>query len=513
MSRLAVIVEGRQHLEQTILPFIEHHPLQILLELRLDLDLELLDVLKHDHKLAAKSIVTLRSEEEGGKSSLERAERHQILREALVDTQARLVDLELKADAELLQEIETKISSLTPPEKRKIIVSRHHFKSPLLQGVKEYIEGINSLQLPLENEKIVYKFVGAPRDTIDMILARNLMRMTFNQWILLGTGINAELLRYLGRSLGQYLVYGTLESPHEMTIPSLRDLLEVQDDSSLFAGLIGSTLTHSLSPLIHQLFREELNIPGHYFLLEVKDRDQLGRLLLELKNQELAGVNVTFPYKDDVVLMVPSLSLEASLTGAVNAIHFTDDGMTGHNTDVTGFYRFFRAHGLHGCQRVLIFGAGGAARAVVAALLKEEMDIVVVNRSTQRLVRFPAHLRRHILTIALEKVDELVLNNLKPDIYVNATTLGLHDEDPTEVLPIPDSVSFVMDLTYQKERETILVKKAKKMGLNAWDGKEMLFHQAADAFEIWSGKKINRERCFRRFLCGLTNVDNEGNTR
>lgn len=275
-------------------------------------------------------------------------------------------------------------------------------------------------------------------------------------------------------------------------------------------GLAGWPLGHSLSPHIHQLALRRLGLEGEYDLYPVapglESKRALAALLEKLRRGDLHGLNVTIPYKVDILELIDELSPAASAIGAVNTLFARDEYIAGDNTDAHGFLAgvgavFPQLFTGGGEKAALILGSGGAARAVVFALLHSGWQVSVASRSLERAQRLAdrfikagdpdrvsaMQLDPHCIRAFMEK-EEVAL-------VVNATPAGMApgiDLSPWPAeIPLPEKAA-VYDLVYSPA-ETRFVKMARQAGLQAHTGLGMLVEQAARAFEIWTGMKPSCE--------------------
>jgi len=253
------------------------------------------------------------------------------------------------------------------------------------------------------------------------------------------------------------------------------------------ALLIGHPLGHSLSPAFHNAAFRAAGIDATYQLADVLP-ENLAATVTALRATDVYGANVTVPYKQDVLPFLDILSDEAAALGAVNTIVNDDGRLTGLNTDVPGFAADMRARGIVVAGRpVILLGAGGAARAVIAALAGMAVGrLVIANRTTERA----SAIQRQYPAIATAMgITYRDLSTTLPDtaLLVNATSVGLHgDEIPiaAELLDLLPPTAVVYDLIY---RPTALLRAAQQRNMHAIDGLGMLIHQGALAWEEWTG--------------------------
>lgn len=261
---------------------------------------------------------------------------------------------------------------------------------------------------------------------------------------------------------------------------------EVDKLESLY-GLLGEKLTHSFSPQIHSLIFAKLNIAGHYQLFEV-EKENLSNAILGFKALKVKGVNVTIPYKVDVMKYLDDVSEEGKHIGAINTICFKNGRVIGYNTDYYGFGMMLDKFNIDVKDKnTVILGTGGAAKAVLQYLLDRAVrDVVFVTRNVDEgMKKF-----KDFKTIAYEKVK-----NLKDqDIVINCTPCGMYPNTEKSPLSIEEVSRFntVVDLIYNP-KETLLLKYAREQNIKAINGLYMLIGQAVKAEELWNCLKINDE--------------------
>ena len=247
-------------------------------------------------------------------------------------------------------------------------------------------------------------------------------------------------------------------------------------------GLVGNPVGHSLSPPMHEAAYAELGLDAQYVTFEpaqneieaaIRGADALG----------LAGLNVTVPFKQDVLAVVEP-DETAARVGAVNTVAFGDGEPTGHNTDVAGVRRALTHHDVPVADRdAVVVGAGGAGRAAAFALADAGATVAVANRTVARAEALAGDVP-DASAHGLDALPDLVAD---ADVLVNATTVGM-DED---VSPVPADCLHadlaVMDAVYSPV-ETRLLRDAAAAGATTVDGGWMLLYQGVEAFERWTGQ-------------------------
>lgn len=271
------------------------------------------------------------------------------------------------------------------------------------------------------------------------------------------------------------------------------------DGATRLVGLLGWPVSHSLSPQMHNAAFMAVRLNWVYVPLAVSP-DRLRVALQGLAALGFAGANVTVPHKQAVLEWVDRLTPTAEAVGAVNTILVQPDGsLLGDNTDVPGFLADLSSHRIIGPAsrapaegKAILLGAGGAARAVAYALASVGVTVAIVNRALDKAESLCADIRRWLPAARLSAhAFPEALPALAADAWlvVNATSLGLHADDP---LPWPDAIPFrrdqvVYDLIYS--RPTGLLDLAARSGARAINGLGMLIHQGARSFELWTGKE------------------------
>jgi shikimate dehydrogenase len=262
-------------------------------------------------------------------------------------------------------------------------------------------------------------------------------------------------------------------------------------------GLLGWPVSHSLSPAMHNAAAAALGLDIVYVPLPVRP-EGIEAALRGLPALGFRGVNVTVPHKEAVLPHLDAVFPAAQDIGAVNTIAITSDGLTGFNTDWTGFLADLESQHLmlEGRPRVVL-GAGGSARAVVYALLRAGGRVSVLSRRPEQAETLAAHFNQtlgdHTAVRAglLAEVVEVAHETDHP-ILINTTPLGLagpqvNDSPWPEGADLPQR-AFVYDLVYDPPR-TRLLTQAAEAGVPGANGLGMLVRQAAEAFEIWTGQR------------------------
>jgi shikimate dehydrogenase len=254
------------------------------------------------------------------------------------------------------------------------------------------------------------------------------------------------------------------------------------------AGVMGWPVEHSRSPALHGFWLKQYGIAGAYVKLPVPP-EGLRAALRALPEKGFAGCNLTLPHKEAALAMVDHIDASARRIGAVNTIIVRADGtLEGRNTDAFGFIENLRAgapdwRADHGAAVVL--GAGGAARAVLAALIDAGTpELHLLNRHRARAESLAAALGGKIRVLEWEARARALAGAA---LLVNTTSLGMHGAPPLELaLDALDRAAVVNDIVYVP-LETPLLAAARRRGNTVVDGLGMLLHQARPAFAAWFG--------------------------
>lgn len=256
------------------------------------------------------------------------------------------------------------------------------------------------------------------------------------------------------------------------------------------AGVIGHPIAHSKSPRLHGHWLKTYGINGHYIPMDVAPQD-LAQVIRTLPKAGFVGVNITIPHKEAVMAAVDQITDRATLIGAVNTLTFREDGrILGDNTDGYGFMENLRSGAPDWDPKsgpAVVFGAGGAARAVITALAEAGVpEIIVTNRTRPRAEKLRDDFGQRV-TVA----DWVQAGNVVEDarLVVNTTSLGMIGKPELRV-PLDGlrSDAVVTDLVYTPLK-TRLLSTAEEMGCTTVDGLGMLLYQAVPGFERWFGER------------------------
>ncbi|MGJ8621816.1 MAG: shikimate dehydrogenase [Yoonia sp.] len=265
------------------------------------------------------------------------------------------------------------------------------------------------------------------------------------------------------------------------------------------AGVIGNPISHSLSPKLHSYWLERYGLQGSYTALKVTE-DELETTLRSLPDQGFIGANVTIPHKVSVMQFADQITDRATLIGAANTLIFKQDGrIFADNTDGYGFMANLRQGAPDWDPKAgpaAIFGAGGAARAIIVALADAGVpEIVISNRTRAKAEALRADFGARISVIDWVQADKMLVD---ANTVINTTSLGMvGGQDfkvPLDKLP---STAVVTDIVYNPLK-TPFLEAAEQRGCTVVDGLGMLLHQGVPGFERWFGQRPEVDEATRR---------------
>ena len=267
------------------------------------------------------------------------------------------------------------------------------------------------------------------------------------------------------------------------------------DGYTRLAAVVANPIKHSISPFIHNSAFEATNTNGVYLAWEV-DATELAETVANIRRYQMYGINLSMPYKEQVIPYLDQLSEEACLIGAVNTVVNREGTLIGYNTDGKGFFKSLPSFKISK-KRLVLLGAGGAAKAILAQAILDGVSQISVFVRSSSMEKTRPYLEKiqnatgfRVDLFALENIQELQDSITKADLLVNATSVGMDGSSQ----PIPTSIVLpeklmVADVIYQPF-ETPFLKWARNQGNQSINGLGMLLYQAAEAFELWTDKEM-----------------------
>lgn len=262
-------------------------------------------------------------------------------------------------------------------------------------------------------------------------------------------------------------------------------------------GLIGNPVEHTLSPVIHNTIAKHMGENMAYLPFPVKE--DVGAAVKGAYALGILGMNVTVPYKSDVIEHLVSMDEQAAIIGAVNTLVKTEGGFKGYNTDLPGLYRAIKSEGIDvEGARVMILGAGGAARAAAfMCAFYHAKEVYILNRTVEKAVRVAEEVKEKtgfssIAALALSDYEQIPGDGF---LVLQATKVGLYpkvEDTPVCERAFFNKVEVVYDLIYTPA-ETMFMRLAKEHGVKAYNGLKMLLYQGVAAYEKWNGTEVPDE--------------------
>ncbi len=434
-------------------------------------------------------VATCRRAVSGGKFRGSIASQLEILSKAAA-AGCQLLDVELQTASKCRPEQLAKLRN-----RAAVLLSFHDFR-----GTKKLDETLEKmLTYPADFYKVV-STATTLTDNVTMIkfLANHGDRHSLVSMCMGEQGIISRVLGLRAGSLFTFAAASAGEetAPGQVTAQELRSVYRIEqvDAATRVYGVAGDPIAHSLSPAImNAAFRRE-NVNAVYLALHAKTLKDLLGCVREIP---IHGISVTMPYKQAILAHLDNTDSHTTKIGACNTVVRAQDGkLYGFNTDSSGIVRPLerRLSTLEGA-RILVLGAGGAARAAVFGLKERGSEVYILNRSAA-----PARKLAHQARARIMKRTEL--KKFAFDVIINATPVGMGNTRETPLQENEINARYVFDMVYDPA-ETRLLKLAKERGAQVIPGIEMFVHQAARQFEIWTGKPAPWDEMLRVVLLAL----------
>ena len=269
-------------------------------------------------------------------------------------------------------------------------------------------------------------------------------------------------------------------APGQITAQELRNTYRIEqvDVATRVYGVAGDPVAHSLSPAIMNAALRRENVNGVYLALHAKT---LKDLLSCVRDIPIHGLSITMPYKESVLRHLDNTDSHTTKIGACNTVVRAQDGkLYGFNTDAAGVVRPLEQRITLERAKILVLGAGGAARAAVFGLKERGAEVYILNRTAR-----PAQKLAHQARARIAKRADL--KKLTFDVIINATPVGMGNTRESLLNENEINTRYLFDMIYDPA-ETLLMKLATERGAELIPGIEMFVHQAARQFEIWTGK-------------------------
>jgi 3-dehydroquinate dehydratase/shikimate dehydrogenase len=419
------------------------------------------------------AIGTCRRIENGGKFKGSLASQLEILGKAHT-AGCQIVDLELQSAAKGKPDAIARLRSHAG-----LILSFHDFRST--GNLDETLQKM--LKIPAD----FYKVVSTAKSLSDNVTMMKFLQTQSGERSLIGLcmGEQGIISRILGVRAGSIFTFGAVNAelktaPGQVSAKDLRSIYRIDqvDAATRVYGVAGDPVEHSLSPVImNAAFRRE-NVNGVYLPLHAKTLKDLIHCVREIP---LHGLSITMPYKQTILPFLDNTDAHTTKIGACNTVVRGQDGkLYGFNTDVAGIIRPLEQRLTIEAAKVLVLGAGGAARAAVFGLKERGAEVWILNRTSIKGQKLARQAKAH----TIKRAD---LRKVAFDVIINATPVGMGN---TRDCPLKDDeikAKVVFDMVYDPV-DTHLLRVARTKGIAVIPGVEMFVQQAARQFEIWTGK-------------------------
>ncbi|MEW6375406.1 MAG: shikimate dehydrogenase [Thermodesulfobacteriota bacterium] len=466
-------------------------------------------------------IITNRRKEEGGRYWGYERRRLELLKEA-IDLGAEYVDMEIGTERSLLQEL------IENKKETQVILSFHDFHgTPSPKKLRRLYERMT--QLGPDIVKIV-TFAKSWEDNLQILSLIPYASERGQKIIAFCMGEKGKMSRIFAPLLGASWTYVSLSkeratAPGQMTVWEMKDLweklthstapspaftdeikkrrsgstpacgrqaeqalasrprsrrVEMIDAQTELYGIIGNPARHSLSPIIHNGAFRRMGLNAVYLAFEVKS---LNEAIVGIRGLGIRGMSVTLPFKTEIIPLLDGIDEVTNKIKAVNTVVNNEGNLIGYNTDWRGALEALEEKiDLEG-KRVILLGAGGASRAIGFGLKMRGCEVIISNRTRDKGVDLARE-----LVCTYQPLSSI--EGVGVDVIINATSVGMHPH--VEESPFPKKILMegmtVMDIVY-RPLQTKLLREADEKGCLVIDGLEMLAHQGAAQFEIWTGMR------------------------
>ena len=433
-------------------------------------------------------VATCRRAVNGGKFRGSVASQVEVLSKAAA-AGCQMVDIELETANSLKEQEIAKLR-----QQAGLIISFHDFR-----GTKKLEETWDSMH---EQGADYIKVVSTAKSLSDNVKMIRLLEQRSDMVSTVGVcmGEQGIVSRILNVRFGSAFTFASAQTgeetaPGQIAARVLRDVyrIEMVDAATKVYGVAGDPITHSLSPqMMNTAFRRE-NINAVYVPLQTSDVKDLLTCVREIPIQ---GLSITMPLKQDVLEHLDKSDALSEKIGACNTLIRSQDGkLYGFNTDVAGVVRPLEQRLNLAGAKILVIGAGGAARAAVFGLRERSSEVWVMTRSAEKGQKLARQAHAHY-------VSHQHLKKLQFDVIINATPVGMGARAQTPIEESELQARYLFEMIYNPA-ETKLVKMARAKGIQVISGSEMFVHQGARQFEIWTGKPAPFDDMHRTVLHAL----------
>ncbi len=445
-------------------------------------------------------IFTLRKQAQGGQFTDSQEKQKEILL-SLIDLKPQYIDLEYDTPLQTTQEILER-----SPETQ--LICSVHILDHTPESIEEYFLRLKCF--PAHIYKIV-TYANTLTDSLKMIRFVIANRRMQKNIIGLCMGDQGKITRLLSPVIGNYFNYAYVDHPSASGQYSAEEMETVYhhdklDEQSQIFALLGENLSASRSHLLHNQMLDELAINALYIKISLS-KGELKSFFSLIKGLPFAGFSVTMPHKEEILAYIDLQSEESQAIGAVNTIAIGQDRrLIGSNTDGIGAIEAIEEKTPIKDKKIVILGAGGAAKAIAYIAKERGARVTMLNRTEDKAKHFTQTLGIEFAPIS--NINQIAQEGY--DILVNATSVGMLPEP--DQMPIPSEAiipsAIIMDIV-QIPSETKLLREAKAKGCPIIYGHEMFIRQAAYQYERWFGDKVQRFKVVKSLEKIFKKIDKE----
>jgi shikimate dehydrogenase/3-dehydroquinate dehydratase type I len=431
------------------------------------------------HAVRGPTIATLRSEAEGGTSRLRKADRHELLG-AVAEAGFEFIDIETSRDQEVYE-------SICDEDWRPQVIASKHFSEPVSRrDVEDAFEDAFAMG---DVAKVAMACEDADQALMLARVGQDLARRR-KRFAVIGMGAQGQLTRVFAKQIGSEFVYACM--PGMQAAPGQLDVgkqAEMLSGSAVVLGLVGHPVSHSVSRPMQEAALKKAGLPGIYLPLDFPEGTFDKQTLKTARALGFKGLNVTIPHKGRAFEMSNRLRENARATEAANTLVFRGSFIEGENTDVFGFSRLIDGKiTVSRGMKVLLVGAGGAARAVAYVLTERGARVSVLDKEKPRARALAKMFGAKAVTWAKLRKEKADF-----DLVVNCSPVGMKNLPGNPVKPwVFGSGKTFIDIIFNPP-VTEAMHEAGKRATRSFSGLEMLVQQGAESFRIWTGTEPDVE--------------------
>ncbi len=454
-----------------------------LIELRVDFleEINSVELIKLIDTAEKPLIITCRLKSQGGTGNITEENRKELL-ETTIEKDVAFIDLEL-----------TSSTKITNRKNTKIIISHHDFeKTPEMAEIKSIIDQMKTGDL--------IKYIPTANSINDNFRVFEMLQDNENI-ISFCMGLKGHISRVLAGKYGSAVTFAA-ENADKQSAPGQVDFDEMTklyhfrniDCDTQVYGVFGQFAENSKSKNMHNPVFEKYGINAVYLPFKIEPGRELAEFVENFRKFGFSGASVTIPHKSAVMEFLDEIDDIAKAISAVNTIKSVNGKLIGYNTDCIGVINALKEKIDLRDKKVLVIGAGGAARAIVYGLKMEEAEVTIANRTFEKAKKLAAEFAANVT-----KMENITEGLDKFDVFINTTSVGMYPKIDASVLDTFPKNRVVMDIVY-KPLKTKFLQIAEALDCEIITGEKMLIHQAIAQQKIWTGIEPDFEFMSKRFF-------------